>query len=47
MECTSSAVQALAMFKNMHKGYRSKEIEISIARGIQYIEDVQERDGSW
>ncbi|KAL1547902.1 lupeol synthase [Salvia divinorum] len=47
VECTSSAVQALAMFIKMHKGHRSKEIEISIARGIQYIDDVQERDGSW
>ncbi|XP_047949842.1 lupeol synthase-like [Salvia hispanica] len=47
VECTSSAVQALAIFRKMHKGYRSKEIEINISRGIQYIEDVQERDGSW
>ncbi|XP_057768199.1 lupeol synthase-like [Salvia miltiorrhiza] len=47
VECTSSAIQGLVLFKKLHKGHRSNEIKTSIARGIHYIEQTQEPDGSW
>lgn len=47
MECTSSAIQGLALFKKLHPGHRQKEIEGSINNGIRYIEDTQNPDGSW
>nr|QEV81988.1 oxidosqualene cyclase [Scutellaria barbata] len=47
VECTSSAIQSLALFKKLHPGYRHKEIEGCISRAIRYIEIAQERDGSW
>lgn len=47
VECTSSAVQALALFQKLHPGYRRKEIERSISKAIQFIEDNQNADGSW
>ncbi|KAI3443472.1 hypothetical protein Pfo_000137 [Paulownia fortunei] len=47
VECTSSAIQGLALFKKLHPGHRRKEIESCISRAIQYIENTQESDGSW
>ncbi|KAH6818429.1 cycloartenol synthase 1 [Perilla frutescens var. frutescens] len=47
VECTSSAIQGLALFKKLHPGHRRKEIESCITRAIQYIENTQEPDGSW
>ncbi|KAG8376325.1 hypothetical protein BUALT_Bualt09G0051500 [Buddleja alternifolia] len=47
VECTSSAVQGLTLFKKLHPGHRQKEIESCISRAIQYIENTQELDGSW
>ncbi|XP_051150453.1 lupeol synthase-like [Andrographis paniculata] len=47
VECTSSAIQALALFKKLHPGHRRKEIKSCISRAISYIESTQEPDGSW
>lgn len=47
VECTSSAIQGLVLFKKWHPKYRRKEIENSISRAIKYVEDTQEPDGSW
>ncbi|KAK9269745.1 hypothetical protein L1049_001523 [Liquidambar formosana] len=47
VECTSSAIQALALFKKLHPGHRTEEIESCISRAIHYIEDMQNPDGSW
>ncbi|KAK4342376.1 hypothetical protein RND71_038192 [Anisodus tanguticus] len=47
VECTSSAIQALALFKKLHPGHRRKEIEAAIKKGLQYIENTQNPDGSW
>ncbi|KAH6825430.1 cycloartenol synthase 1 [Perilla frutescens var. hirtella] len=47
VECTSSAIQGLALFKKLHPGHRRKEIESCVTRAIQYIENTQEPDGSW
>nr|QQR13795.1 oxidosqualene cyclase 2 [Iris tectorum] len=47
VECTSSAVQALAAFRKLYPGYRSKEINNCIRKAVRAIENMQEPDGSW
>lgn len=47
VECTSSCIQALVLFKKIHPGHRRKEIESSLSRAIRYIEKEQNPDGSW
>lgn len=47
VECTSSAIQGLLLFKKMHPSHRRDEIETCIERAIHYIEKSQEGDGSW
>lgn len=47
MECTSSAIHALVLFKKLHPHHRKKEIETSIEKAVGYLEDVQRPDGSW
>jgi len=47
VECTSSAIQALALFKKLHPQHRRKEIEECISNGSRYIENMQRPDGSW
>ncbi|PON40447.1 Squalene cyclase [Trema orientale] len=47
VECTSSAIQSLAMCTKLYPNYRRKEIQNCISRGINYIEDTQNLDGSW
>ncbi|CDP10848.1 unnamed protein product [Coffea canephora] len=47
VECTSSAIQALSLFKKLYPGHRKAEVESCISRAIDYIENEQEDDGSW
>ncbi|GMJ14287.1 beta-amyrin synthase [Hibiscus trionum] len=47
VECTSSAVQALALAKKLHPEHRTKEIDNCIKRAAKFIEDSQYPDGSW
>ncbi|XP_038711569.1 beta-amyrin synthase-like isoform X1 [Tripterygium wilfordii] len=47
VECTSSSIQALAMFRKLYPGHRKKEIERFIARASQFVQDIQMPDGSW
>ncbi|KAH6817305.1 cycloartenol synthase 1 [Perilla frutescens var. frutescens] len=47
VECTSAAIQALAEFKQLHPDHRSKEVENCIKKGVEFIEKIQEADGSW
>nr|XP_025887793.1 lupeol synthase isoform X2 [Solanum lycopersicum] len=47
VECTSSSIQALSLFKKLHPGHRRKEIDVAITKGLQYIENTQNPDGSW
>ncbi|GMI97478.1 cycloartenol synthase 1 [Hibiscus trionum] len=47
VECTSSAIEALALFRKLHPKHRRVEIGHCIARGAQFIEDTQNPDGSW
>ncbi|CAL5410129.1 unnamed protein product [Camellia sinensis] len=47
VECTASIIQALLLFKRLHLGHREKEIEISVAKAIGFLEGRQWPDGSW
>ncbi|KAK8707331.1 hypothetical protein V6N13_058392 [Hibiscus sabdariffa] len=47
VECTSSAIQGLALFRKLHPKHRRVEIDHCIARGVQFLEDTQNPDGSW
>ncbi|KAK1317213.1 Cycloartenol synthase [Acorus calamus] len=47
VECTSSAIQALALFKKLYPTHRRDEIETCIAKGVRFIEKEQLSDGSW
>ncbi|XP_052310548.1 lupeol synthase isoform X4 [Populus trichocarpa] len=47
VECTSSTIQALVLFKKLYPGHRTKEIQNSIINGVKFIEELQKPDGSW
>ncbi|KAK2994446.1 hypothetical protein RJ640_001262, partial [Escallonia rubra] len=47
VECTASALQALALFRKLHPWHRRMEIESCISKAIKYIETTQNPDGSW
>lgn len=47
VECSSSAVQALAQFRAIYPHHRTAEINHSIDRTIKYIKSIQRVDGSW
>lgn len=47
IECTSSSVQALVMFKKLYPEHRKEEIDKFIAKAVQFIENKQTYDGSW
>ncbi|CAE6072476.1 unnamed protein product [Arabidopsis arenosa] len=47
VECTGSAIVALAQFKKQFPEYRKEEVERFITKGVKYIEDLQRVDGSW
>ncbi|KAI3865137.1 hypothetical protein MKX03_029224 [Papaver bracteatum] len=47
VECTSSAIEALVMFKNLYPHHRTKEIETCIEKAVNYLEYKQEPNGSW
>lgn len=47
LECTSSAVQALAAFKKLYPIHRRDEVQKCIDKAIVFIEKVQQSDGSW
>ncbi|MCL7044684.1 hypothetical protein MKW94_019766, partial [Papaver nudicaule] len=47
VENTSSAIEALVLFKRLHPGHRTKEIETFIEKAVQYLENKQEPNGSW
>ncbi|KAM7259344.1 hypothetical protein ACFE04_015085 [Oxalis oulophora] len=46
-ECTSSAVQALALFRKSYPKHRKTEIDQCIDKAVRYIENTQNDDGSW
>ncbi|KAK3427923.1 hypothetical protein EUGRSUZ_F04052 [Eucalyptus grandis] len=47
VECTSSAIQALVLFRKLYPGHRMKEIADFISNSVKYLENVQKPDGSW
>ncbi|XP_047052242.1 achilleol B synthase-like [Lolium rigidum] len=47
VECTSSVLQALIMFKELYPGYRKEEIAKCVKNASKFIEDKQRKDGSW
>ncbi|XVF86367.1 hypothetical protein PTKIN_Ptkin18bG0034000 [Pterospermum kingtungense] len=47
VECTSSAIQALVLFKECYPENRTKEIEKCIAKAVQFLEATQKPNGSW
>ncbi|CAH8357721.1 unnamed protein product [Eruca vesicaria subsp. sativa] len=47
VECTSSVIQALVMFKQLYPEHRIKEITKSIEKAGKFIESIQMPDGSW
>ncbi|GLT26415.1 hypothetical protein SLA2020_014820 [Shorea laevis] len=47
VECTSSAISALVLFKNLYPGHRTWEIENFITNAVHFIENMQMPDGSW
>ncbi|XP_030462926.1 beta-amyrin synthase-like isoform X1 [Syzygium oleosum] len=47
VECTSSSIQALLLFRKLHPGHRKKEIDKFIVNATQFILDIQKPDGSW
>ncbi|KAJ0030221.1 hypothetical protein Pint_13911 [Pistacia integerrima] len=47
VECTSAAIQGLKSFMKKYPGHRTKEIQISIAKAVKFIESIQLVDGSW
>ncbi|GLT26066.1 hypothetical protein SLA2020_011530 [Shorea laevis] len=47
VECTSSAIQSLALFRRLYPNHRRNEIDSCISRAASYIEEAQNPDGSW
>ena len=47
VECTSSSIQALALFRMLYPKYRKKDINAFITSAVRYLEDMQTADGSW
>ncbi|XP_074268306.1 beta-amyrin synthase-like [Silene latifolia] len=47
VECTSSAIEALVLFKKLYPMHRKEEIETSIAKASKFIENIQYSNGSW
>ncbi|OQU80184.1 hypothetical protein SORBI_3007G090472 [Sorghum bicolor] len=47
VECTSSVLQALIMFRDLDHVYRKEEIGNCIERASRFIEKEQRKDGSW
>ncbi|OJJ66330.1 hypothetical protein ASPBRDRAFT_211507 [Aspergillus brasiliensis CBS 101740] len=47
VECTSSCITALALFRTRNNEYRRKEVDSAIERGVKYIEKSQRDDGGW
>ncbi|CAN8240342.1 unnamed protein product [Cochlearia groenlandica] len=47
VECTSSVMQAFVLFRQHYPDHRTKEINKSIEKAVQFIESKQTSDGSW
>lgn len=47
MECSSAAIEGLKAFMKLHPSYRKKEIQACMAKAADFIETIQQPDGSW
>ncbi|KAL6992254.1 alpha-amyrin synthase [Sarracenia purpurea var. burkii] len=47
VECTASIIHALLAFKRLHPGHREKEIDVSVAKAIRFLEGRQWPNGAW
>ncbi|PQM33756.1 beta-amyrin synthase-like [Prunus yedoensis var. nudiflora] len=47
VECTSSSIQVLALFRKLYPAHRKKQIDNFITTAAGFIEDIQSPDGSW
>ncbi|KAK7261217.1 hypothetical protein RIF29_27522 [Crotalaria pallida] len=47
VECTGSAIEALAHFRKLYPSHRRNEIDHCISKAINFIENTQKPDGSW
>ncbi|KAJ8760018.1 hypothetical protein K2173_010874 [Erythroxylum novogranatense] len=47
VECTSSSIEALVMFKNLYPEHRRKEIDHFIVNAVRYLESTQTAEGGW
>lgn len=47
IECTSSCITALSLYRRRNPAYRQRDVSEAIQRGVQYILDNQGPDGSW
>eukprot|EP00042_Codosiga_hollandica_P050363 m.599370 g.599370 ORF g.599370 m.599370 type:complete len:722 (+) comp58079_c0_seq5:29-2194(+) len=47
VECSSSALQALCVFREMYPQHRTREVNAAIDNAAQYILRAQRADGSW
>ncbi|KAI3437274.1 Terpene cyclase/mutase family member [Psidium guajava] len=47
VECTGAAIQALTAFVKMYPHHRRKEIDLCVAKAIDFLESIQLPDGSW
>jgi squalene/oxidosqualene cyclase-like protein len=47
VECTSASVQALCSFRKQYPMHRTKEVNESIKRGVEFIKKIQRPDGGW
>ncbi|GKV20449.1 hypothetical protein SLEP1_g30573 [Rubroshorea leprosula] len=47
VECTSSAIQSLLLFRKLYPNHRRTEIDHSIVTAARYLEETQKQNGSW
>lgn len=47
VECTSACLQGLLAFRESRPGYRAREIEQAVERGLAFVRSTQREDGSW
>ncbi|GLU10507.1 hypothetical protein SLE2022_273030 [Rubroshorea leprosula] len=47
VECTSSAIQSLLLFRKLYPKHRRTEIDHSIVTAARYLEETQKQNGSW
>ncbi|XP_062119830.1 beta-amyrin synthase-like [Humulus lupulus] len=47
VECTSSSIQALNLFRELYPNHRKRDIDNFITKALNYIEETQMADGSW